>query len=199
MDLKALKGRLEENGFIVHVFETKEEAADFLDREIDNTTVGVGGSVTLQEIGIIPRLEKHNRVYHHNSMENTERALKLAMDTEIYMMSANAIAEDTGMLLNIDGTGNRVASSLYGHRKVYMVAGRNKISPDFDSALFRLRNVVAPKNANRLGRDTPCAAKADRCYNCGSPDRICRALTVQYKKMHSFDTEIILINEELGY
>ena len=95
--------------------------------------------------------------------------------------------------------GNRAASSLYGHKKVYFVAGKNKVSPDFQSALHRLRNVVAPKNAQRLGRKTPCAAKGDRCYNCNSPERICRGLVVHYRKMNSMDMEVVLIDQELGY
>lgn len=199
MDLQKVKERLENNGFIVAVFETKEEAAEYLNKEIDDTTVGVGGSVSLEEMKMISRLETHNTVYHHRSMEDREKALILSMNTEIYLMSANAIAADTGAILNIDGTGNRVSSSLFGHRKVYMIAGKNKISPDYESALYRLRNVVAPKNAQRLGRKTPCALNADRCYNCNSPERICGALTVQYRKMHTFETEIILVNEHLGY
>ena len=70
---------------------------------------------------------------------------------------------------------------------------------DYDSALWRLRNVVAPRNARRLGRNTPCAAKADRCYNCSSPDRICKGLVVLYQKMRSMDMEVVLIDQELGY
>ena len=73
------------------------------------------------------------------------------------------------------------------------------MSPDFDSALWRLRNVVAPKNARRLGKKTPCAAKADKCYNCSSPDRICNALVVHYKKMGSMDMEVVLVDQELGF
>ena len=123
----------------------------------------------------------------------------MAAAADVYLLSANAIAENTGEILNIDGTGNRVASSLFGHRKVYLVAGRNKVSPDYDSALWRLRNVVAPKNAQRLGRKTPCAAKGERCYNCDSPERICNGLVVLYKKMRAMDMEVVLIDQELGY
>ena len=123
----------------------------------------------------------------------------MAAAADVYLLSANAIAENTGEILNIDGTGNRVASSLFGHRKVYLVAGRNKVSPDYDSALWRLRNVVAPKNAQRLGRKTPCAAKGDRCYNCSSPERICAALVVYWKKPTSMDFEVVLVDEPLGY
>ena len=92
-----------------------------------------------------------------------------------------------------------MASSLFGHRKIYFLAGKNKISPDFHTSLQRVRNVVAPKNAQRLGRKTPCAAKGDRCYDCDSPERICRGLAVHYRKMSSMDMEVILIDQELGY
>ena len=121
------------------------------------------------------------------------------MTADVYLLSANAIAAESGELISIDGTGNRVASTLFGHEKVYFVAGRNKVSPDFDSALYRARNVVAPKNAQRLHRKTPCAAKADRCYNCNSPERICRGLVVHYRKMNSMEMEVVLVDQDLGY
>ena len=99
----------------------------------------------------------------------------------------------------MDGVGNRAASTLFGHRRVYFVAGRNKVSPDFAAALHRVRNVVAPKNAQRLGCKTPCAVKADRCYNCKSPERICRGLVVHYQKMLSMEMEVVLVDEDLGF
>ena len=169
-------------------------------REIDGVTVGCGGSMTLTELGLQESLAAHNTLYAHGITPGApEEVMAKAATAEVYLLSANAIAEDTGEILNIDGTGNRVASSLFGHEKVYFVAGRNKVSPDFDSALWRLRNVVAPKNAQRLHRKTPCAAKADKCYNCSSPERICNALVVHYKKMNSMDMEVVLVNEDLGY
>lgn len=199
MNLEKLKEKFEENGFEASVFETKEDAAEYLNHEIDKKTVGFGGSVGLGEMGLRESLKKHNTVYYHGDYENAEEGMNLAKDAEVYILTANAVAENTGEILNIDGTGNRVSSTLYGHGKVYMVVGKNKISPDFDSALYRLRNVVAPHNAKRLNRKTPCAVKADRCYNCNSPERICNALVVHYKKMYSEDMEIILVNENLGY
>ncbi len=199
MDLQALKETIEKNGFEVSVFETKEEATDYLDRKIDQNTVGFGGSVTLKELNLFDRLSRHNTVYSHNYCDDPERAMRLSMNTDVYLLSANAIAENTGEILNIDATGNRVSSTLYGHQKVYMIAGKNKISPDYDSALYRLRNVVAPKNARRLHMKTPCAVNADRCYDCSSPDRICNALVVHYKKIRSMNMEIVLVNEELGF
>lgn len=124
--------------------------------------------------------------------------LEDAAGTEVYLTSANGVAE-TGELVNIDGTCNRIASSVYGHKRVYLVVGVNKIEPDYDRALWRARNVAAPKNAQRLGRKTPCAVKADRCYDCKSPERICRGLSVIWGRPTPVETmEVVLIGEELG-
>lgn len=200
MPFENLKKQLDANGFTVSVFASGEDAASYLNREIDGKTVGMGGSMTITGLGLKESLGSHNTLYSHGfTPGDPAEVQKLAADAEIYLLSANAIAEDTGEILNIDGTGNRAASSLYGHKKVYFVAGKNKVSPDFHSALHRLRNVVAPKNAQRLGRRTPCAAKGDRCYNCNSPERICRGLVVHYRKMNSMDMEVVLIDQELGY
>ena len=199
MAFETLKQRLEENGFAVSVFATGQEAAAYLNGAIDGVTVGCGGSMTLKELGLYESLAAHNTLYYHGTSDDPPAAMRGAMSADVYLLSANAIAEDTGVILSIDGTGNRLASTLFGHRKVYFVAGRNKVSPDFEKALWRLRNVVAPKNARRLGKKTPCAAKGDKCYNCDSPERICNALVVHYKKMRSMDMEVVLIDQELGY
>ena len=200
MAFEKLKETLEKNGFTVSVFASGEEAAAYLNREIDGVTVGFGGSMTLTELGLHQSLSQHNTLYSHGfTPGDPAEVMAKAATAEVYVLSANAIAEDTGEILNIDGTGNRVSASLFGHRKVYFVAGKNKVSPDYDSALWRLRNVVAPKNARRLGRKTPCAEKADKCYNCKSPDRICKGLVVLYQKMRAMDMEVVLIDQELGY
>ena len=200
MNFDHLREKLEKNGFTVSVFATGEEAAAYLNEQIDQRTVGMGGSMTIAELGLRESLSRHNVVFSHGfTPAPPAQVQQLAAGAEVYLLSANGIAGDTGEILNIDGTGNRVSSSLYGHRKVYILAGRNKISPNFHSALQRVRNVVAPKNAQRLGRKTPCAAKGDRCYDCDSPERICRGLTVLYKKMGSMDMEVVLVDQELGY
>lgn len=200
MNFDHLREKLEKNGFAVSVFATGEEAAAYLNEQIDQRTVGMGGSMTIAELGLRESLSRHNVVFSHGfTPAPPAQVQQLAAGAEVYLLSANGIAGDTGEILNIDGTGNRISSSLYGHRKVYLLAGRNKISPNFHSALQRVRNVVAPKNAQRLGRKTPCAAKGDRCYDCDSPERICRGLTVLYKKMGSMDMEVVLVDQELGY
>ena len=194
-DLKKLSGTLEELGYTVRCFDTAAQAADYLDRQIDGRTVSFGGSVTLQEMGLYPRLSAHNQVVWHWE----GGSLADAMTTDVYISSVNGLAE-TGEIINIDGTCNRVASTLFGHQTVYLVVGRNKIAPDYESALWRARNIAAPKNAQRLKRKTPCAAKGDRCYNCKSPERICKALTVLWGKPGGVEhMELILVDQELGY
>ncbi len=192
---------LKKNGYTVTCFDTPAQAADYLDQAIDGMSVGMGGSVTLSQLELAPRLKTHNTLYWHQGVASKEEANSIrrnAATADIYLSSVNAIAE-TGEIINIDGHCNRVASTLYGHKKVYLVLGKNKIRENFESALYRARNVAAPKNAQRLGMNTPCAAKADRCYDCQSPQRICRELSVLWRKPTSCDYEIVLINEDLGY
>ena len=186
---------LERRGFTVRCFDTARQAADYLDGEIDQSSVAFGGSVTLQEMGLYPRLAAHNQVIWHWEGGN----IRDAVATDAYITSVNGLAE-TGELINIDGTGNRVASTLFGHRRVYFVVGANKIAPDYDAALWRARNIASPKNAQRLGKKTPCAVKGDRCYDCQSPERICRGLTVLWGPLMGAQvTEVLLVKEELGY
>ena len=196
MAFEEVKKNLEARGYTVRTFATGAEAAAYLDGAIDGTTVGVGGSITVQELGLYDKLASHNTVYWHwvNGPEERQKAAT----AEVYITSVNGLAE-TGELINIDGAGNRVASMLYGHRKVYFVAGKNKLAPTYDEALWRARNIAAPKNAQRLNCKTPCAVKADHCYDCKSPGRICRGLAVLWGPMMGMEMEVVLVDEELGY
>ena len=198
-DFSRVKQNLEARGFRVSVFATAAEAADYLDSAIDNTSVGFGGSVTLEQMGLYERLERHDRVnWHWRPTVDGADARQAAMTAEHYITSVNGLAE-TGELINIDGTGNRVASTLYGHKKVWFVVGRNKLAPTYEEALWRARNIAAQKNAQRLKRKTPCAVKADHCYDCKSPERICRGLVVLWEAIGSMEMEVVLVDEALGY
>ena len=190
-----VKQNLETRGFSVRTFATAAEAAAYLNEAIDGKTVGFGGSMTLKDMGLYELLGSHNEVHWH--WVNGQEERKAAMGTQVYLSSANGLAE-TGEIINIDGGGNRVASTLYGHEKVIFVIGRNKLAPTYDEALWRARNIASPKNAQRLGRKTPCAVKGDRCYDCKSPDRICRGLVVLWGPMMGMETEVILVDEDLG-
>lgn len=194
-DFTKVENSLRQRGFAVKTFATGAEAAAYLDSAVDGKTVGMGGSLTLQEMGVFERLSAHNTVYWHwvNGAEDRVHSAS----AQVYITSANGLAE-TGEILNIDGYGNRIASTLYGHEKVYFVIGRNKLAPTYDEALWRARNIAAPKNAQRLGRKTPCAVKGDRCYDCKSPERICCGLAVLWNAIMGMEMEVILVDEDLG-
>lgn len=201
MDFTVIKENLENLGYKVSCFETAKAAADYLDSQIDDKSVGFGGSVTLDHMGLYEMLSKHNDVRWHWRIQDGKSMNDMrdvAARAEIYISSVNGMAE-TGEIINIDGTGNRVAAICYGHKKVYLVAGKNKIEKDFDRALWRARNIAAPLNAKRLEMKTPCAAAGDKCYNCKSPARICRELSVLWQKPLGAEYEVVLINEELGF
>lgn len=201
MNIKKSVAALKQNGYCVTFFKTAEDAAEYLDSSLNNKSIGFGDSETLLHMNLFERLSSHNRVVDPKHCISgttfTETAIE-CLTTEIFLTSVNALSE-TGELINIDGTGNRIAGSLFGHRKVYFVVGTNKLAHTLEDAIWRARNIAAPRNAMRLGLRTPCAQKGDHCYNCSSQDRICNGIIIYYKKMHNIDMEIVMINEELGF
>ena len=126
-----LTENLTRRGYTVRRFAAAQQAADYLDSVIDHTSVAFGGSVTLDQLDLYPRLSAHNRcLWHWKGDDRMD-----GMQTEVYLSSVNGLAE-TGELINIDGAGNRVASTLFGHKRVYFVVGANKIAPDYAAALW---------------------------------------------------------------
>ena len=195
MNLEKTIQNLRLRGFLVSHFSSGAVAADDLGGQVSGCTVGFGGSVTLHQLGLYERLSRDNTVIWHWKAPGMETRRQAAF-TDVYCCSANAISED-GEILNIDGTGNRVAGTLFGHERVFILAGTNKICPDFDAALRRARNVAAVKNAERLDRKTPCRIDGV-CHNCHGAEGICRALTVLWGPMNGMKTEVILIDGDLG-
>ncbi|MCM1399535.1 MAG: lactate utilization protein [Clostridium sp.] len=201
MEFSNVEKNLKARGYIVTIFQTASEAVKYLNVQIDNQTVGFGGSMTLKQMGLYEILQTHNTVFWHQRIPKgkTSKEIRRAANTAtIYISSVNGLAE-TGEIVNIDGNCNRVASIFYGHEKVYLIIGKNKLAKDYNSALYRARNVASPLNAKRLGVKTPCAAKGDKCYDCKSPERICRGLSVLWSKPMACEYEILLINEDWGY
>lgn len=190
---------LEKNRYVVSYFEEAGEATKYLEQEIQGVTVGFGDSETLSALNLQQILAKRNTVIDPStSTKNTFVEVgKKTLTTEVFLTSVNGVAE-TGEMVNIDGTGNRVAGSIFGHRKVYFIFGTNKVEPTLDRAVFRARNIAAPKNAKRLGLKTPCAVKGDRCYQCNSEDRICNTMNIHLKKMSNTRAEVVIINKPLG-
>lgn len=194
MDFAKITANLEKHRFTVSRFATGNEAAEHLAAAIKGEEVGFGGSVTLQELGLYDRLAEHNRVYWH--WVDPDERFRVGVFT-IYLSSVNAIAE-TGEIVNIDGSGNRVAATIFGPKKVYFIAGKNKIRPDLATAIDRARNVASPLNAKRLERKTPCIVDG-KCHDCNSPERICGVMAIHTRPMLSAaHTEVVLIDEEYG-
>lgn len=194
MDCTNLLNNLEKRGFAAKYFATAPEATAYLVDQIKGETVGFGGSLTLQQMGLYEQLERDNTViWHWKEPSDRDRFAEFTT----YLTSANAVAE-TGELVNIDGIGNRLSASLYGPKKLYFVCGINKIAPDLPAAIEQARNVAAPANAKRLNKKTPCATTG-RCHDCNSPDRICRAMVIHMgPTMISSCTEVIIVGENLG-
>ena len=201
MDFEKISHTLSQKGYDVSTFATAAEASDYLNCQIDGATVAFGGSVTLQQMNLYETLGQHNQVlwhWHTPEGQTPPDVLRAAMSSDIYLTSVNGLAE-TGELINIDGSGNRVSAMFYGHKKLYFIVGVNKIAPTYEAALWRARNIAAPLNAQRLSRKTPCAIRGDKCFDCDSPQRICKGLAVLWQKMGSCEMEVVLINEKLGY
>jgi len=195
---------LKKKKFKGHFFETIEEARKFIPGLVDKgETVGIGGSVTLRDkMDLVSLLRSQgNTVYDHwDGKDNTEKLniKRMQSSTDVFLSSLNAITCD-GILVNLDGGGNRVSGMCSGPKKVIVVAGTNKIVETLDQAIHRTRHIAGPINAARLGRKVPCVSTGI-CSDCDAPERICAALLIHFKKPGDIDTfTVILVNEEMGY
>ena len=193
------KAALEKRGFKVRVFDDAAQVKETLLAEIpDGASVGVGGSMTIEELGVEPILrETGHEVYWHWKSSPADRAevTAKAFMADYYLMSANAIYCD-GSLWNIDGNGNRVGTMIGGMGKLIVVAGKNKLTDE--DPVARIKAIACPKNAVRLGLKTPCALTG-KCTDCKSPDRMCK-LTVELKNPPTArNMEVWLVNEDMGY
>ncbi len=193
-DLDLLQENLEKLGYYVDRFSTIEEAKVFFRETFKGNTIGIGGSMSVNEMGLYPLLCEKNQVEYHLEGGDVDKATRC----EIYISSVNGVAE-TGELINIDGRGNRVSSTIYGTRVVYFLVGINKVEPTFEKALWRARNIASPKNAKRLQRKTPCGVLGDKCYDCNSPERICATLVVHWRPSLGNEMHVVLVEEDLGY
>lgn len=181
------------NGFIANYFESSAQAVDYLKKEINNSVVTFGGSMTCVELNLHDIMRENNKVFYHGD----DGVLNQTPD--VYIASANALTTD-GRIINIDGRGNRVSATIFGPKKVYLICGTNKLEDSLEKAMFRAKQISAPLNSRRLKRKTPCVSSELRCYNCNSPERICMSTVIMDKKSGGISHfEIILINEKLGY
>lgn len=192
IDFNELEHNFTKRGFGFKLFDTKEQAVNYVVGECKGKSVGFGGSVTLDQLGVYEKL-KDNGIDAHWHWRNEP----IYMDGEIYLTSANGISK-TGEVVNIDGTCNRVAATLYNTKRCIIVCGVNKLTIDLQSAIERARNISAPLNAKRLNKKVPCVITG-KCEDCQSPERICKAMVVLMNPPTDMDCEIVLVRENLGY
>lgn len=194
-----LRKKLEKNGFKVKTFNNSNEVKNAVLENIKlDDSVGIGGSMTISELSLYEELKSRgNEVYWHWKAEDKKSELEKAINTKVYLTSTNALTMD-GKLVNIDGTGNRVASMIFGHKEVFIIVGKNKISDNYEEAIQRINTVACPKNAERLNLSTPCRYTG-KCNDCDSPGRMCGVETIIHRNPKGTSINIYLVDEVLGY
>jgi len=179
---------LKRRGFDAELVSTKAEAKALVMQEAASAqSVGWGGSETLKEIGARDALVASGKeIRDHQTV------------MDLFLLSANALTSD-GVIVNIDGTGNRVAASIFGPKRVVYVVGRNKVvNGGVPEAIARAKRCACPPNCRRLNRKTPCA-ELGVCADCSSPDRICKVTAIFDRAPSRTPTKVILVDEDLGY
>ncbi len=209
--LKKVAEKLENNNMQTFVVETKEEVYPIVKKLIPNdAVVGFGGSVSLSDTKVLEKLGNDGYKLLDRRVEgaDVQKIYRDAFSADFYLCSSNAITEN-GVLYNVDGNANRVAAIAFGPKNVIIIAGKNKIVKDIDSAVRRVKEYVAPKNCVRLGLDTYCA-KNGKCVSlnkenpemsdgCASDSRICCDYIISSRQRIKNRIKVILVNEELGY
>jgi L-lactate utilization protein LutB len=201
--LAAVKRALEGNGISAVVVESGAEAREKVLEMIEpGASVGLGGSRTMAEIGLLDALRsgKYKLIDQYApgmSKEAVMEARKAGTHADFFVAGSNAVTDD-GKIVNVDGLGNRLAGFCFGPSRVIMVVGRNKIVENVEAAIWRVRNVAAPMNARRFGAQTPCV-KTAHCSDCSSPERICNLTLIIEKQRQPGRMTVVLINQELGF
>lgn len=204
--LADVKGELEDNNFEVHIAENTAAARKIVLEilsKIAPKSISWGGSMTFVHTGLYQELKEYKGAqildtYQKGTISPEEmfELRRRSLLTDLFITGTNAVTE-TGKLVNLDMTGNRIAGITFGPSNVVILAGRNKVVPDVEDAMLRVKNFAAPANAMRLDKKTPCV-KTSICEECRSPDRICNTWTITEKCFPKGRIKIVLINEDLG-
>ena len=185
--------------------DSSAEAVETICRMIPaGALVGMGGSETILESGLVDALRQMDirlldRYQKGVSKEAVDEMRRQGLSADVFICSSNAVTAD-GKLVNMDGTGNRVAALIYGPKKVIVVAGMNKVAIDVQAAIARARNTAAPANSLRVGADTPCS-HTGFCQDphCHPPHRICCQLVISEASMTPGRITVVMVGEALGY
>ena len=197
-----LVNNLKNRHFDAYYCETKEEALQMaLSLIPEGDTVGWGGSMSCQQIGLIDAIRAGNyKALDRDACataEEREALMRQALLSDTFLTSANALSID-GQMVNIDGHGNRVAAIVYGPKQVIVVAGMNKVEDSLDAAINRARTVAAPMNQQRFGHPNPCGATGV-CGDCKRETCICNHILVTRHCRPVGKIKFVLVGEDLGF
>jgi len=205
--LVGVKQALERNNFEAFLADNAAKAKEVVHKEILPKTgaksVSWGGSLTFMSSGLYDAMKDHPDlevldVFDKKRSDDEKAELRRqALLVDLFITGTNAVTE-TGKLVNLDMYGNRIAAITFGPKNVVILVGRNKIVPDIEEAMFRIKNYAAPINAMRLDKKTPCV-KTSHCEDCNSPDRICNTWTITEKSFPRGRVKVVLINEDVGF
>jgi hypothetical protein len=193
---------LKKNNFeALFVLDSKAAFDEVMRRIPDGASVGIGGSVTLDQVGLLDALGNRNiqliwPIQQGKSWEERVELIRKSFSADIFLSSTNAVTED-GKLFNVDATGNRVGAMFVGPKKVIIVSGVNKIVKNIEAAEKKMVEWTAPQNSKRLNRKTPCT-ETGVCSDCNSPDRICNIYVTLAKRPTRTEVAVILVGENLG-
>jgi len=207
LNLRELKQKLQNNGFDVHMANSaagaKEVVLNEILPELKPKTVSWGGSLTLADTGLYEHLRDSDDyealdTWDKNiSNEEKHELRRQALLVDCFFTGTNAVTED-GHLVNLDMIGNRVGAITFGPKNVVIFISRNKLVPDLQRAMDRIKEFVAPVNTMRLDMKTPCV-KTGYCMDCDAPQRICNVWTITEKSFPKGRIKIVLINEDMGF
>ncbi|MDD7770049.1 lactate utilization protein [Suipraeoptans intestinalis] len=196
--VKALESRNMEACYVETREEAKEKALEWIK---EGSSVSWGGSLSIAEIGLKQAVcEGDFQVFNRDLGKDREERRNIeiaAYGCDYFLTSANGISSD-GVLVNMDGLGNRVSFIASGPRNVIVVAGMNKVVKSVEDAISRTRNEAAPINTQRLGLDTPCC-RLGTCFDCKTPSTICCQMLITRYSREKNRIKVILVDDTLGF
>lgn len=196
--------KLNSLGYSAWYVKNKEEALKAALKLIpEGASVGVPGTVTVRQVGLIDELKKRGSkvsVHWDPDLKPEGKAARFLeeLSSDWFVTSTNALTADEGVFVNIDGTGNRVGAMAWAPGKLLYIVGINKITTDIPTALKRVRDAATPPNVIRLNGKAPCAS-VGHCVNCNSTERVCRIVTMMERPPFGRECHVIIVGEELGY
>ncbi len=181
---------------------SQEAVSKVMDLIADGSSVTWGGSMTVRELGVPQALKERGtlEVLDRDTVDDPQEKQQMylrAFSADVFLSSANAISED-GVIVNIDGNGNRVAAISWGPKKVIFIIGLNKVAPTVETAIARARSTASPINAQRFDIATPCHVDGV-CHNCNSPESICSYVHLLRNSRNAGRHVVVLVGEDYGY